>query len=135
MTSAHQFSQSVRNALMRDPRLVRLLGSTHIFEHPETEVSAPHITIGASNLHDLCWGHEIDDRAIVTLQVWTHSGERGRAQELLEATEGALAAAGFLAPGASIQLHRDYAGARKLPEHGEFQGILRYHAERQPDAA
>lgn len=135
MNSKCEFSHSIREALSRDKKLVRLLGGTNIFEGYDTEISSPHINICETDTWRDCSVLKPDHDATVTLHVWSHSGEKSRAHELIEAAERALAKAGLLEPGSRILLHRDYAGARKLPEIGEFQGILRYHAEHHSDAA
>lgn len=135
MSSEYAFSQSVREALLRDEQLVSLLGGTHVFEGYETQTSTSHINICES--HSLTdWSHEEGAQdSVITLQLWSHSGEKTRAQKLIEAVEQALENAGLLKPGAKILLQKEFVGSRKLPDNGEFQGLLRYHAERQPDAA
>ena len=135
MASEREFSQSVREALLRDEQLVRLLGGTNVFEGYEAEASEPHINICESHSH-IDWAGEVRDQdAIVTLQVWSHSGQKSSTHKLIDAAERALSRAGLLKPGSRILLQKNFAGARKLPDNGEYHGILRYRVSNNAFAA
>lgn len=135
VNSEYEISHSVRDALLRDEQLVRLLGGSNVFEGFETETSKPHINICESFRQDNSSGQDMDDQAIVTLQLWSQSGDKLRVKALIEATENALDKAGLFLPGARVFLKRNFAGSRKLPDAGDFQGIIRYEAQRHPNAA
>lgn len=135
MASEREFSQSVREALLHDEQLVRLLGGSNVFEGYETETNTPHINVCGSVSEGDWVASNVEHEAIVTLQVWSRSGQKSSAQQLIGAAEQALARAGLLKPGSRILLQKNFAGARKLPDNGEYHGILRYRVSNSATAA
>jgi len=130
-----EYTQNIRDALLGDPQLMRLLGGTHVFEDAEFHPTAPHITIGQSRLRDWSAGREIKGQRAVSLQVWSNTGKKELAQKLLDTAHQALEAAGLMGGNSPIQLKPEYSGSRQVPESKEVHGILRYHAVRQGEAA
>ena len=129
------FTHSIRDALLADSQLMRLLGSDRIFEGEDSDPSIPHIVIGQTKLRDWCECREISDQRTISLQVWSGTAEKGRVQEYMDAAHKALVTRGLLTAGASIHLSPEFSGSRKLPDGGESHGILRYHAERKSEGA
>jgi len=130
-----EYTQNIRDALLGDPQLMRLLGGTHVFGDTESHPTAPHITIGQSRLLDWSAGRKIKEQRTVTLQVWSNTRERASAQKLLDAAHQALETAGLMGGNSPIQLRPEYSGSRQVPESKEIHGILRYHAMSQTNAA
>ena len=64
MSSECAFSRSVREALLRDDQLIRLLGGANVFEGHQTEMSGPHINICGSICRDGCVDHGPSDEAM-----------------------------------------------------------------------
>jgi hypothetical protein len=130
-----EFTRRIRDALLGNPRLVRLLRGAHVLEESESPPEAPHITIGQTKVLDCPAYHEIKGQRTVTLQIWPKTGDMLVAQELLSATHHALETGGFLNGQTPIQLSSEFSGSRRLPESKEIQGLLRYHAVRCNEAA
>ncbi len=130
-----KYTQNIRDALLDDPQLLRLLGGTHIFEDTEYHPTSPHITIGQSRPLDWSAGHKIKGQRTVTLQIWSNTRERALAQKLLDSANQALETAGLMGGNSPIQLKPEYSGSRQVPESKEIHGILRYNAMSQTKAA
>ena len=112
----------LRDVLLADSRLVRLLGGKHVFIDVESDPPAPHINIAQSK------PDAFDPRGdrLLSLQIWPHSGERKVAEALIARTERALEKAGVTGDGTSARLQKLFGGARRLPDSREFHCILRY---------
>ena len=130
-----EYTQNIRDALLDDPQLMRLLGGAHVFEDTESHPTAPHITIGQSRLLDWSASHKIKGQRTVTLQVWSNTHERVWAEKLLDSAHQALEIAGLIGGNSPIQLKSVFSGSRQVPESKEVHGILRYHAIRHGEAA
>jgi len=130
-----EFTRNIKDALLAEPQLMRLLGGTHVFEDAESHPTVPHITIGQSRLRDWSAGREIKGQRTVTLQVWSNTREMALAQKLLDTAHKALEVAGLMGGKSPIQLRPEYSGSRHVPESKEVHGILRYHAVRHGEAA
>ncbi len=129
------FTQNVRDALLGDPQLVRLLGGPHIFCAPPPDIKHPHITIAESKVPDWSIGSDIVGQRTVTLQVWPQTGAKTLAQEFLDTAHSALVASGLMTANAPIKLRPEFSGSRQVPESKEYHGILRYLAVRHGEAA
>jgi len=129
------FSKNVRDVLLSDPQLVRLLGGPHIFCSLTPDRNHPRITIAQSMVPDWSSGRDKTGQGIVSLQVWSQTGKKTLAQEFLDTTHSALVSGGFMKADAPIRLCPEFSGSRKMPEGKGFHGVLRYHAERRNNAA
>ena len=130
-----EYTKNIRNALLDDPQLMRLLGGTRVFEDIESHPAAPHIAIGQSDVLDWTGCRNIAGERTVSLQVWPRTCDKLRAQEFIDCAHRALEVAGLINGNTPIQLRPEYSGSRSVPESREYHGILRYRAVRRDNAA
>lgn len=105
-------TDDLRDALLADAQLRRLLGGEHVFTDVSADPLAPHINIAQSD------ADVFDPRGdrIVSLQIWPHSGERRVAEAFIARTERALEKAGVTGKGSSLRLKKLFGGARLRPD-------------------
>jgi len=123
-----EISKTICAALADSEEMCCLLDPDHIFDDTSDDQPFPCITIGHSQVQDPCLGNPCENEAIVTLQVWPQTGEKGRAEEFMTSVHHALMVAGLLNGKHAMTLRQEFSGTRCLPDNHEFQGILRYRA-------
>lgn len=131
----NDFTKNIRDALLCDPQLVRMLGGAHIFEDATGQSTVPHITIGQTRVLDWSAQRTLDGQRTVTLQVWPKTREKAQAQKVIDCAHHALEVAGLIGGERAIRLNPEFSGSRRTPESKEIHGILRYRALRRGNAA
>lgn len=128
------FKQRIREALLADPQLARLVGDAIVTDSHQLR-PGPYIRVAEAPVTDWATNSQLAGERTLTLEIWPGSGDPSLATRLLATTHNALQKAGMVAGKRSIQLHPEYSGSRRMPDSREIHCILRYHAVGKADAA
>lgn len=134
MTSAGWALQaSLHQSLVNSPRVLSLLGGARIYEKPPRGSDYPYVAIGPSTERDWSTGSGAGTEHIVTLDVWSRSGSRREAQEIMAAIRTVLHDAELsLAEHRLINLRHEQSMVRRDDDGETFHGSVRYRAVTEP---
>jgi hypothetical protein len=128
--------RSVYQALSSSTDLTALLGGVRIYDDAPHAAPYPFITLGQSVIRDWRTGTEDGTEHSLTLHVWSRSGGKKQAHEIIEAIKVVLHdQALLLEDHYLINLRHEFSETRMDPDGDTFHGIVRYRAVTEPAQA
>ncbi|MGH6867061.1 MAG: DUF3168 domain-containing protein [Methyloceanibacter sp.] len=126
----------IYQALASSSDLTALLGGARIYDHAPQGAAYPFITLGQSMIRDWSTGTEDGTEHNLTLHVWSRSGGKKQAHEIIEAIKSVLHDTPMmLADHHVINLRHEFSEARLDSDGDTFHGIVRYRAVTEPAQA
>ena len=128
--------RGVYQALAGSLDLTTLLGGVRVYDDAPQAAPYPFITLGQSVIRDWSTGTEDGGEHNLTLHVWSRSGGKKQALEIIEAIRAVLHNQPLaLADHHLINLRHEFSEARLDPDGDTFHGIVRYRAVTEPAQA
>jgi hypothetical protein len=128
--------RGIYQALVGSSDLTTLLGGARIYDNAPQGAAFPFITFGQSVVRDWSTGTEDGAEHNLTLHVWSRTGGKKQAQEIIEAVRAALHDQPLiLADQHLINLRHEFSEARLDPDGDTFHSIVRYRAVTEPEQA
>ena len=128
--------RGVYQALAGSLDLTTLLGGVRVYDDAPQAAPYPFITLGQSVIRDWSTGTEDGAEHTLTLHVWSRSGGKKQALEIIEAIRAVLHDQPLvLADHHLVNLRHEFSEARLDPDGDTFHGIVRYRAVTEPAQA
>ena len=128
--------RGVYQALAGSLDLTTLLGGVRVYDDAPQAAPYPFITLGQSVIRDWSTGTEDGAEHNLTLHVWSRSGGKKQALEIIEAIRAVLHDQPLaLADHHLVNLRHEFSEARLDPDGDTFHGIVRYRAVTEPAQA
>ena len=128
--------RGVYQALAGSLDLTTLLGGVRVYDDAPQAAPYPFITLGQSVIRDWSTGTEDGAEHTLTLHVWSRSGGKKQALEIIEAIRAVLHDRPLLlADHHLVNLRHEFSEARLDPDGDTFHGIVRYRAVTEPAQA
>jgi Protein of unknown function (DUF3168) len=125
--------RSLYQALASSPDLTTMLGGIRIYGDAPQSAACPFITLGQSVIRDWSTGTEDGAEHSLTLHVWSRSGGKKEAYEIIEAIKAVLHDQPLvLEDHYLINLRHEFSETRLDPDGDTFHGIVRYRAVTEP---
>ena len=126
--------RNIRQTLVGDTRITRLLGGARIFANAPDDAAYPYVTLGESVATDWDAPDGTASDHVVTLHVWSRAGGTDETRAIIGAVRNALNDAPLELPDRSnVSLRHEFSEARRDPVNEAYHGFIRYRAV--PDAA
>ena len=128
--------RGVYQALAGSLELTTLLGGVRVYDDAPQAAPYPFITLGQSVIRDWSTGTEDGAEHNLTLHVWSRSGGKKQALEIIEAIKAVLHDQPLALPDHHlVNLRHELSEARLDPDGDTFHGIVRYRAVTEPAQA
>jgi hypothetical protein len=128
--------RGVYQALAGSLDLTTLLGGVRVYDDAPQAAPYPFITLGQSVIRDWSTGTEDGAEHNLTLHVWSRSGGKKQALEIIEAIRAVLHDQPLaLADHHLVNLRHEFSEARLDPDGDTFHGVVRYRAVTEPAQA
>ena len=128
--------RGVYQALAGSLDLTTLLGGVRVYDDAPQAALYPFITLGQSVIRDWSTGTEDGAEHNLTLHVWSRSGGKKQALEIIEVIRAVLHDQPLaLADHHLVNLRHEFSEARLDPDGDTFHGIVRYRAVTEPAQA
>lgn len=128
--------RGVYQALAGSLDLTTLLGGVRVYDDAPQAAPDHFITLGQSVSRDWSTGTEDGAEHNLTLHVWSRSGGKKQALEIIEAIRAVLHDRPLaLADHHLVNLRHEFSEARLDPDGDTFHGIVRYRAVTEPAQA
>ena len=128
--------RGVYQALAGSLELTTLLGGDRVYDDAPQAAASPFITLGQSVIRDWSTGTEDGAEHSLTLHVWSRSGGKKQALEIIEAIKAVLHDQPLMLPDHHlVNLRHELSEARLDPDGDTFHGIVRYRAVTEPAQA
>jgi len=128
--------RGVYQALAGSLDLTTLLGGVRVYDDAPQAAPDPFITLGQSVIRDWSTGTEDGAEHNLTLHVWSRSGGKKQALEIIDAIRAVLHDRPLaLADHHLVNLRHEFSEARLDPDGDTFHGIVRYRAVTEPAQA
>ena len=128
--------RGVYQALAGSLELTTLLGGVRVYDDAPQAAAYPFITLGQSVIRDWSTGTEDGAEHSLTLHVWSRSGGKKQALEIIEAIKAVLHDQPLALPDHHlVNLRHELSEARLDPDGDTFHGIVRYRAVTEPAQA
>lgn len=128
--------RGVYQALAGSLDLTTLLGGVRVYDDAPQAAPYPFITLGQSVIRDWSTGTEDGAEHNLTLHVWSRSGGKKQALEIIEAIRAVLHDQPLaLADHHLVNLRHEFSETRLDPDGDTFHGIVRYRAVTEPAQA
>ena len=128
--------RGVYQALAGSLDLTTLLGGVRVYDDAPQAALYPFITLGQSVIRDWSTGTEDGAEHNLTLHVWSCSGGKKQALEIIEVIRAVLHDQPLaLADHHLVNLRHEFSEVRLDPDGDTFHGIVRYRAVTEPAQA
>jgi hypothetical protein len=132
-TPGWALQQSIFAKLSTDPVVVGLLGGPNIYDDVPQAADFPYLTFGQTVERDWSTGSEDGSEHVLTLHVWSRTGGRKQACDIMSAVRAALNDGALLLNGHRlVNLRHEFSEARRDPDGDIYHGIVRYRAVTEP---
>lgn len=133
MSANWSLQKGIFETLTAAPQVTSLLGGANIYDHVPPNARFPYVTFGQSEVRDWSTGSEEGREHVLTLHVWSRTGGRKQTQEIIGALDEALQQLPITLDGERlVNLHFEFAEARRDPDGETVHGIVRYRAVTEP---
>ncbi len=133
LNATWSLQKSIYEALTNDAVLTSLLGGPKIYDDVPQNPSYPYVTLGQSLARDWSTGSEDGQEHIITLHVWSLSGGKKEAHEIIAAVQDILHDAPLIVTDHNlVNLRQEFSDTRRDPDGEHYHGIVRYRAVTEP---
>lgn len=133
MSATWDLQKGLYEALLGDAMLTGLLGGANIFDRVPQDAGFPYVALGQTVDRDWSTGTEDGREHILTVHVFSRAGGTKETHAIIAAIDEALKATPITLPDhALVNLHFQFADARRDSDGETVHGILRYRAVTEP---